>query len=201
MQPLAYSQPLERSSAKRSRQHSDTSALHSFSPGTDYYSVATHAQSLHAADALAYERGGMIALPGQGVTHFQHGTHSQSDNFALHGQQHPDVQPLRPPGGNKRPYAEGNTISAFDAEKSAQKLAYQALLERLPVNPTQRTIMCAFLRDELREILRFNRLSYHKRGADNKVSPQMNMAPAHTLLRLSIYVSEPAAQRPSLAPQ
>ena len=53
-------------------------------------------------------------------------------------------------------------------------LVRQALLERLPVNPTQRSIMCAFLRDELREILRTNRLSYHKSGSENKVSVQSN---------------------------
>ena len=33
--------------------------------------------------------------------------------------------------------------------------------------------------DELREILRFNRLSYHKSGSDNKVILQIN-TPRHT---------------------
>lgn len=179
MQPLLYAQTLEGSSAKRSRQLSDTSALQSsFGPGTDYCSFTTNSRGLHAADVLTRELDHAVPLPVQGFTHFPHGVHSQSDSIALHGQDYADVQPLNA-AGSKRSYSAANTISAFDAERSAQKLAYQALLERLPVNPTQRSIMCAYLRDELREILRFNRLSYHKSGSDNKVIPQIN-TPRHT---------------------
>ena len=154
MQP-PYSATLESSSAKRSRQHTelDTAVEQPFGLG-------------------GY---GVVALPARGATHILHGLHSHDSSIALQGQRYLGV-PVRAQNGSssKRPYSELEPVLAFDAERSAQRLAYQALLERLPVNPTQRSIMCAFLRDELREILRMNRLSYHKSGAENKVSVQSN---------------------------
>ena len=63
----------------------------------------------------------------------------------------------QPYGGSKRSFSE--TVSGSDAESAQQQgraLAYEALLERMPVNPSQRAIMAAYLRDELREILKMN---------------------------------------------
>ena len=71
---------------------------------------------------------------------------------------------------------EGQQL-AYQGSPDGQLLAYQTLLERLPVNPTQKSIMAAFLRDELREMLKMHRLSYHKPGPDCKVRRRNTVEP------------------------
>ena len=105
LRPLYY-ETLESSSAKRSRQHdgSDTAVAQPFGAGADY---------------------GVIAMPARGVTHVSHGWHSHDSSSALQQGQHYLDVPMRAQNGSKRPYSEVEPISAFDAETSAQRLAYQ----------------------------------------------------------------------------
>jgi hypothetical protein len=83
----------------------------------------------------------------------------------------PHQQNPPPPrrGGGKRSYAEAITPQSAAENAAAQELTYRTLLGRIPVHPTQRSLMAALLRDELREILQINMLSYHKPGPENKV--------------------------------
>ena len=160
---------------KRSRHYSEcsTSAVPSFASGTSHYSTAaaTGRYLIVPESLLSRDLGGrMIALPVQDVTHIPQRLQRQSDSrIATEAQPYHDVPTPRHGGEKKRLYSEIEPVGKPQTEQSAQQLAYQALLQRLPTILSQRSIMCAYLRDELREILKMNRLSYHKPGSDNKV--------------------------------
>lgn len=169
MQPSLPVQTLQSAYIQRSQQQhfeSEAGVAGSFSPGTSRGGVM--ANTLLAPYSPTHDRAGLMMLPAQGAGHIPHRQHAHNQTRTpLQEQHYAELSQPQRSGGQKRSYSEFQMDDA--ATQATRRLAYQALLERLPVNPTPRSVMCAFLRDELREILRMNRLSYHKAGADNKV--------------------------------
>ena len=61
------------------------------------------------------------------------------------------------------------------ARVSASK-TYKDLYARLPQHPTEQDLIAEFLRDELRSLLKANRVSYHKGGPQNLMKSKAEMA-------------------------
>ena len=77
---------------------------------------------------------------------------------------------------SKRSYASTLPSTAAPIDGGDYRQRYRYLLGRLPTRPTQQSIMAAYLRNELREIVKVNCLSYHKPGSENQMKTKTDMA-------------------------
>ena len=59
---------------------------------------------------------------------------------------------------------------------STAALSYAQILAKMPPNPDTETLTTVFMRDELRSLLKHNKISYHKPGKANSFKSKVEMA-------------------------
>ena len=80
-------------------------------------------------------------------------------------------------GGAVRKPQKGSGRAGGRAGGSKQQRSYRSLVEQLPLGPVSETELAqAFLRDDLRALLKANGISYHKQGRENLMKSKQEMA-------------------------
>ena len=72
--------------------------------------------------------------------------------------------------------ARGGSQATAVGAASTVSLSYAQILAKMPPNPDTETLTTVFMRDELRSLLKHNKISYHKPGKANSFKSKVEMA-------------------------